>query len=90
MDLFIRGQISKPVTMTGNGIINLTRQILTDRTPNVTWEGSINNTLGITGGNWNGQGIVTGLVTSSSGTFTHTRRSTFTPNRSRSSFADTK
>ena len=52
------GTINGDVTLTGAGIINLTNP------------GIIGGTLGVTGGNWNGAGSVTGLVTSSSGTFT--------------------
>jgi hypothetical protein len=45
------------IALTGGGIINKSA-------------GSIAGTLGVTGGNWNGLGTVTGAVTSSSGTFT--------------------
>jgi len=49
------GAVVGNATMTGNGIVNLTA-------------GSISGTFGVTGGNWNGAGSVTGAVTSSSGT----------------------
>ncbi|WP_395736508.1 beta strand repeat-containing protein [Prosthecobacter sp.] len=52
------GTINGNATLTGSGIINLTNP------------GTIAGTLGVTGGNWNGAGSVSGLVTSSSGTFT--------------------
>jgi fibronectin-binding autotransporter adhesin len=51
------GTINGNATLTGGGIINKS-------------SGTIAGTLGVTGGNWNGNGTVTGLVTSSSGTFT--------------------
>lgn len=51
------GTIFGKTTLTGNGIIDLGSA------------GAINSTLGITGGNWNGEGTVGGLVTSSSGVF---------------------
>ena len=51
------GTINGNATLAGNGIINKS-------------SGTIAGTLGVTGGNWNGNGAVTGLVTSSSGTFT--------------------
>jgi autotransporter-associated beta strand protein len=51
------GTILGRATMTGNGAINFGSG------------GSIVGTLGIAGGNWNGQGTVNGLVTSSSGIF---------------------
>jgi autotransporter-associated beta strand protein len=50
------GTVNGNATLTGNGIINKT-------------SGTLAGTLGVTGGNWNGAGVVTGLVTSSSGTF---------------------
>lgn len=52
------GTINGNVTLTGNGVIDLSNPA------------SIGGTLAVTGGNWNGHGSVTGLVTSSSGTFT--------------------
>lgn len=51
------GTVSGNATLTGNGIINFGST------------GNIVGTLGVTGGNWNGAGSVTGLTTSSSGTF---------------------
>ena len=51
------GTVNGNATLTGSGVINKSA-------------GTIGGTLGVTGGNWNGQGSVTGLVTSSSGTFT--------------------
>lgn len=51
------GTVNGNATLTGNGVINLTNP------------GVISGTLGVTGGNWNGAGSVTGVVTSSSGTF---------------------
>jgi autotransporter-associated beta strand protein len=51
------GTVNGSATLTGGGIINKSA-------------GSIAGTLGVTGGNWNGSGTVTGAVTSSSGTFT--------------------
>ena len=51
------GTVNGNATLTGGGIINKSA-------------GSIAGTLGVTGGNWNGLGTVTGAVTSSSGTFT--------------------
>ena len=51
------GTISGNTTLTGTGNINFTNP------------GNIVGTLGVTGGNWNGAGTVSGLVTSSSGTF---------------------
>ena len=51
------GTINGSATLTGSGVINKA-------------SGTIGGTLGVTGGNWNGAGSVTGLVTSSSGTFT--------------------
>ena len=51
------GAVNGNATLTGGGIINKSA-------------GSIAGTLGVTGGNWNGLGTVTGAVTSSSGTFT--------------------
>jgi len=50
------GTISGNATLTGSGVISSS--------------GTIAGTLGVTGGNWNGTGSVTGVVTSSSGTFT--------------------
>jgi autotransporter-associated beta strand protein len=50
------GTVSGNATLTGNGIINKS-------------SGTIAGTLDITGGNWNGNGSVTGAITSSSGTF---------------------
>ena len=52
------GTVNGNATLTGNGIINFGAT------------GNIAGTLGVTGGNWNGQGSVTGVVTSSSGIFT--------------------
>ncbi len=52
------GTVNGNATLTGNGIINFGAT------------GNIAGTLGVTGGNWNGLGSVTGVVTSSSGTFT--------------------
>ncbi|WP_395736451.1 autotransporter-associated beta strand repeat-containing protein [Prosthecobacter sp.] len=52
------GTINGNATLTGSGIVNLSAG------------GRIAGTLGVTGGNWNGAGSVTSLVTSSSGTFT--------------------
>ena len=52
------GTINGNVTLTGNGVIDLNNPA------------TIGGTLAVTGGNWNGHGSVTGLVTSSSGTFT--------------------
>jgi autotransporter-associated beta strand protein len=51
------GTVNGNATLTGSGIINKS-------------SGTIAGTLGVTGGNWNGAGSVTGLVTSSSDTFT--------------------
>jgi autotransporter-associated beta strand protein len=51
------GTINGNVTMTGNGVINLNA-------------GAIGGTLTVTGGNWNGNGTVTGLISSNSGVFT--------------------
>jgi len=51
------GTVNGNATLTGGGIINKS-------------SGTIAGTLGVTGGNWNGAGAVTGAVTSSSGTFT--------------------
>ena len=51
------GTVNGNTTLTGGGIINKS-------------SGTIAGTLGVTGGNWNGAGTVTGTVTSSSGTFT--------------------
>ena len=51
------GTVNGNATLTGSGIINKS-------------SGTIAGTLGVTGGNWNGAGTVTGAVTSSSGTFT--------------------
>src|SRR5439155_26818847 len=48
----------KNPTLPGSGIVNFGSG------------GNITGTLGVTGGNWNGQGSVAGLVTSSSGAFT--------------------
>jgi autotransporter-associated beta strand protein len=50
------GTVNGNATLTGNGIINKA-------------SGTLAGTLGVTGGNWNGAGAVTGLVTSSSGAF---------------------
>jgi len=50
------GTINGNATLTGSGIISSS--------------GTIAGTLGVTGGNWNGTGSVTGVVNSSSGTFT--------------------
>ncbi len=52
------GTINGNATLNGNGIFNFTNP------------GKISGTLGATGGNWNGNGSVTGLTTASSGTFT--------------------
>ncbi len=52
------GTVNGNATLTGSGIINF------------SGAGNIVGTLGVTGGNWNGAGGVSGLVTSSSGTFT--------------------
>lgn len=52
------GTVTGNATLTGGGIINLNSA------------SGISGTLGVTGGNWNGAGTVTGGVTSSSGTFT--------------------
>lgn len=49
------GSVSGAATLNG-GTVNLT-------------SGTLGSTLAVTGGNWNGAGSVTGLVTSSSGTF---------------------
>jgi fibronectin-binding autotransporter adhesin len=51
------GNVTSNATLTGNGVINLNSA------------SSISGTLGVTGGNWNGQGSVDGVVTSSSGDF---------------------
>jgi len=51
------GTVNGNATLTGGGIINKS-------------SGTIVGTLGVTGGNWNGNGSVTGVVTSSNGTFT--------------------
>ncbi len=51
------GTVTGNVTLTGSGIINLNSA------------SNISGTLGVTGGNWNGAGSVTGAVTSSSGNF---------------------
>lgn len=51
------GTVNGNATMTGNGTINFTSS------------GNIVGSLGVTGGNWNGAGTVTGPVTASSGTF---------------------
>lgn len=51
------GTVNGNTTLTGGGIINKSA-------------GSIAGTLGVTGGQWNGLGTVTGAVTSSSGNFT--------------------
>ena len=51
------GTVNGNATLTGNGAINKA-------------SGTIGGTLGVTGGNWNGNGAVTGLITSSSGIFT--------------------
>ena len=50
------GTVNGNATLTGSGIINKA-------------SGTLAGTLGVTGGNWNGAGAVTGLVTSSSGVF---------------------
>ena len=50
------GTVNGNSTLTGNGIINKA-------------SGTLAGTLGVTGGNWNGAGAVTGAVTASSGTF---------------------
>ncbi len=52
------GTIGGDVTLTGNGVIAL------------TGAGNIGGSLSVTGGNWNGTGSVTGVVNSSSDTFT--------------------
>jgi autotransporter-associated beta strand protein len=52
------GTVNGNATMTGNGIISFGTG------------GNIAGTLGVTGGNWNGVGTVSGQMTSSSGTFT--------------------
>jgi fibronectin-binding autotransporter adhesin len=52
------GTVNGNATLTGNGVIDFGSA------------GNIVGTLGVTGGNWNGTGSVTGLVTASSGTFT--------------------
>jgi autotransporter-associated beta strand protein len=52
------GTVNGNATLTGNGVINFGSG------------GSIVGTLGVTGGNWNGLGSVTGAITSSSGAFT--------------------
>ena len=52
------GIIHGKATLTGNGAIDFAAG------------GTIAGTLAVTGGNWDGVGTVTGLVTSSSGTFT--------------------
>ena len=59
------GRVTKPVTITGNGIINLSAP------PALPTGGStLSSTLTATGGFWNGQGSVTGAASVSSGTFT--------------------
>jgi fibronectin-binding autotransporter adhesin len=59
------GTIHGNATLTGNGIIN-------------TSSATIAGTLGVTGGSWNGNGTVSGLVTASSGTFTIGNSATLT------------
>ena len=51
------GTVNGNATMTGNGTINFTSS------------GNIVGSLGVTGGNWNGAGTVTGPITAGSGTF---------------------
>jgi autotransporter-associated beta strand protein len=59
------GVVTKPVTITGNGIINLSSP------PTLPSGGStLTSTLTATGGFWNGAGSVTGLTSVTSGTFT--------------------
>jgi len=57
-------------TLTGTGTINGNATLTGSGSINFTTGGNIVGTLGVTGGNWNGVGSVTGLVTSSSGLFT--------------------
>ena len=59
------GTVNGNATLTGNGIIN-------------TSSATIAGTLGVTGGSWNGNGTVSGLVTASSGTFTIGNSATLT------------
>ena len=60
--------ISNNATLSGNGTVTGNAAVTGNGIINLTTGGSISGTLGVTGGNWNGVGSVTGAVTSSSGT----------------------